>query len=70
VCPTEVSSVDRKRSLEHGQASEPEGTESLFLRPGYCRQEVKSEAVRAEQIEIEKSAAAVSEAPARSDRQN
>jgi len=56
--------------LEHGQASEPEGTESLFLRPGYCRQEVKSEAVRAEQIEIEKSAAAVSEAPARSDRQN
>ena len=45
VCPTEVSSVDRKRSLEDGQASEPEGAESLFLRPGYCRQEVKSEAV-------------------------
>ena len=45
VCPTEVSSDDRKRSLEHGQATEPEGAESLFLRPGYCRQEVKSEAV-------------------------
>ena len=45
VCPTEVSSVDRKRSLEHGQASEPEGAESLFLRPDYCGQEVKSEAV-------------------------
>jgi len=45
VCPTEVSPVDRKRSLEHGQASEVEGTESLFLRPGDCRQEVKSDAV-------------------------
>jgi len=45
VGPTEVSPVDRKRSLEHGQASEPEAAESLFLRPGDCRQEVKSEAV-------------------------
>jgi len=42
VCPTEVSPVDRKRSLEHGQASEPKGAESLFVRPGDCRQ---SEAV-------------------------
>jgi len=29
VCPTEVSPVDWKRSSEHGQASEPEGAESL-----------------------------------------